>query len=687
MASPDLATGAVIGERYRLDRRLGDGSGPDGILWLATDTLAADAPVVLRQVGPDRDQARMREVWARLQGVLHPQVPRHGAALEEGDQLWLVRDWQQGRTYRELLEARRERQLVFGAGEVLLMLRQFLPVLAVLHGQDLVHGDLSPANLLRRDSDGLPVPLDLGLKRGEPAPTATPGYAAAEQVRGEPSEPWMDLHALGVVALVLLSGDEPEALLDPVSLAWRWPAALEGEEPLRQQLERLVAPDPKRRFSSAAEALAAFQRLEMPESTGPVARADRTVALVPQEREEPPAAAAAEPEPAAAAAVQAPAPAPPVVIPEPSLRRRHLEKEEAAEGGFWPVVVALVLSAVAGTAMGWWWLGRGKPVEPPPRAEEPPPASLPPGEVNQRQQLLNRLRALQVDRPWFLSLVDASLLAQYPERKGRLPGEALEDAPLRRVWNELAQEWLVRVEQLPPEIRSRLGSFTASDWERRRSGLVNQGLSAGVLQELVSDSARDLLGGRGGREIPAEPFRQLWYAAAEMTLANMRIDAILLRPSVTQVVTADVPAAGARLFPVQVPPGHGLVLGLTGTPLLQMSVFSADGEQLAPRGALRVVTLAPQKDSPVQLLVTNDGVAPARITVSLRADPPAPPSPSAPPLPQQLPEPDSAGELPSPPSGLTRERDRGLPRSPGPGTTEPPGEGTGGEEDAGVGRP
>jgi serine/threonine-protein kinase len=624
----------------------------------------------------------MRAVWSRLQGVLHPQVPRHGAALEEGDQLWLVRDWQQGRTYRELLEARRERQLVFGAGEVLLMLRQFLPVLTVLHGQDLVHGDLCPANLLRRDSDGLPVPLDLGLMRGEPAPKATPGYAPAEQVRGEPAEPWMDLHALGVVALVLLSGDEPEALLDPVSLAWRWPAALEGEEPLRQQLERLLASEPKRRFGSAAQALAAFQRLEMPESTGPVARADRTVALVPQERPEPPApaAAAAEAEPAAAEPQPAPAPVAPVVPPEPSLRRRYLEKEEQAEGGFWPVVVALVLSAVAGTALGWWWLGRGKPVEPPPRAEEPAPASLPPGEVNQRQQLLNRLRALQVDRAWFLSLVDASLLAQYPERKGRLPSEALEDAPLRRVWNELAQEWLVRVEQLPMEIRRRLGGFTAADWERRKSGLVGQGLSAGVLQELVSGSARDLLGGRGGREIPDEPFRQLWYAAAEMQLANMRIDAITLRPRVTQVVTADVPAAGARLFPVQVPPGHGLVLGLTGTPLLQMSVFSAAGELLAPRGALRVVTLAPQEESPVQLLVTNDGVAPARITVSLRADPPAPASPPPPsPVPGLQPEPGAAGQPPASESPLPLDRDRGLPRNRGSDAPEPPADGTEGE--------
>ena len=36
-------------------------------------------------------------------------------------------------TYAELLAGRRERQMVFGAGEVVLLLRQLLPVLAVLH--------------------------------------------------------------------------------------------------------------------------------------------------------------------------------------------------------------------------------------------------------------------------------------------------------------------------------------------------------------------------------------------------------------------------------------------------------------------------------------------------------------------------------------------------------------------------
>jgi serine/threonine-protein kinase len=52
-----------------------------------------------------------------------------------------------------------------------------------------------------------------------------------------------------------------------------------------------------------------------------------------------------------------------------------------------------------------------------------------------------------------------------------------------------------------------------------------------------------------------------------------------------------------------------------------MTVFGADGRVLEARGPLRVVSLNGVSRSPVQLLVTNEGVAPALITLSLRPDP------------------------------------------------------------------
>jgi len=197
-SQPPHTSGQLIGDRYRLEQERARGS--QGVLWRASDRLAGEAPVALRCVGPDQLelQQAFRAIWPRLQGVLHPQVPRFGELIEQpgaagGVELWLPREWQEGRSYAELLHDRAERQLVFGAGEVVLLLRQLLPALAVLHSQQLCHGDLSPANLLRRERDGLPVLLDF-------APGGvTPGYAPPERGRGESPQPWMDLHGLGVV--------------------------------------------------------------------------------------------------------------------------------------------------------------------------------------------------------------------------------------------------------------------------------------------------------------------------------------------------------------------------------------------------------------------------------------------------------------------------------------------------------
>ena len=604
------SAGDRIADRYRLEAQLGCGS--QGELWRASDQWAGEAPVVLRRIGADQPelQQRFRRLWPQLQAVLHPQVPRVGELIDDpaSSALWLVREWQEGRSFAELLEARRERQLVFGAGEVLFLLRQLLPVLAVLHAQQVLHGDLSPANLLRRERDGLPVLLDFGLVRGlcpvlaeGQAPLGvTPGYGPPELCRGEPAEPWMDLYSLGVVALVLLSGEEPAQLLDPVTMEWRWPAALAQHPLLRQALARLLSPDPTQRLSTAAEALHLLQQLPMPESTGPVPRADRTVVLLPQ-----------LPVAAAAAGHRTVAP----------LRSRQEEREEAAEGRLWPMVLALLLSAVVGTGLGWLVLSRGKGLAPGAGNTLQLPSSLPPGEVDQRQQLLNRLRALQIDQGWFVKLVDASLLAQYPERGGRLPGDGLDDAPLRKVWNELAEEWLSRVEQLPLELRMRLGSFSSGDWRRRQAGLVAQGLSPSVVEQLVSGSAQNLLPGRAASDIPPEPFRQLWFAAAEKALANVRIEAIVSRTGQTSVVSATVESGGARLFPIRLPGPSRLVLGVNGSPLMQMTVFGADGRVLEARGPLRVVSLNRVTRSPVQLLITNEGLAPAMITLSLRPDP------------------------------------------------------------------
>ena len=549
---PLSGPGTVLVERYRLEERL---SGPDplrGSLWRGIDVMAGDLPVALREIRIPAVQERLKGVWPQLQSLLHPQLPRCGELLELDGVLWVVREWQDGVAYDLLL-----RYQSFGAGEVLLLLRQILPVLTVLHGQGLLHGAVNPRHVLRRRSDGLPVLLDGGLLQ--------------RQRTREEDAAWRDLHDLGGTALALLGGTAGEDV--------RWPEGLELEAGFRGVLERLLSPAPERRFNEASEVLKALESVVLPV--------------------EPP------------------------VAPRTS---RALAREQGAEGRLWPVVIALGLSALVGSAIGWFLLPRNStPARahriPPDRAVQQPAVSLPSVDLDQREQLFSRLRALQVDRGWFVNLVDASQLSRFPERGGSLISESLKDAPLRQFWTELAEEWLSRIEQLPPATRARLGRLRAGDWERPRQRLLQQDIHPKVLEQLVSAGAQDLLTGSIQGRKPAEPFLQLWIAAAMQSLDDVEIERLKARPLEPINTSLRIPAGGARLVLVEVPAGDALSLGINGTPLMQMMVFGADGTVLEERGPLRVARIAAVVGSPLQVLVTNEGVSSSLFPLSCRADP------------------------------------------------------------------
>ncbi len=88
---------------------------------------------------------------------------------------------------------------------VLARLADFADALARLHARELVHADLSPANVLFTGAtpevfDSLDVPV------GMPSTTATFSWAAPEQIIGQPVDPRTDVFALGKLATRLLGG-------------------------------------------------------------------------------------------------------------------------------------------------------------------------------------------------------------------------------------------------------------------------------------------------------------------------------------------------------------------------------------------------------------------------------------------------------------------------------------------------
>lgn len=359
-------------DRYRLRRSIGRGG--EAVLYLADLELSGEAEPVVVKVLDTRTTmtaegfARISAAWsdqAELLRFVHrvgvigvrehfegpPPHPRGRAEESTGRCLYLVmnhvegldlRDWRADRT----LETPAERR------EAVRCLEQLAEVLDRLHsgtatpsGRVVVHGDLSPGNVMV-DADGQATLVDFGLSKLAPEHRTTevwftPGFAAPEVHEGVRS-PAADRYAFGAIAYFLLSGETPPTA--PEQLRERFTALpeLAGLPPERRAaLLQLYDADPARR----PESLTGWVRQLRPAVVTTTSRA-RTATTPPRPAAPPPGAVpSARPH---YVAPQPPPPAqPPATVPGPGRSRpKHLLPLGAAAA-----VVLLVTGAILGSQL------------------------------------------------------------------------------------------------------------------------------------------------------------------------------------------------------------------------------------------------------------------------------------------------------------------------------------------------
>ena len=277
MAS-ELSPGTLVDHRYRIERVLGQGG--FGRTYLAANTRRFDEPCVLKEFVPSGSGEaviqKSRELFQReaktLYRLSHPQIPRFHAQVEEAGRLFLVQDYVQGQTYHQLLRRRLQQGRPFSEADILQWLRDLLPVLGYIHEQGIVHRDISPDNIMLPDRETLPKLIDFGVVKqalsqtgiedgSQPSLVGKVGYAPTEQFRMGECYPSSDLYALGVTALVLLTGQDPNQLMDAQTLEWRWPSQVPLSDTFVQVLSRMVAEKHIDRYQSAAAVLAELPSL------------------------------------------------------------------------------------------------------------------------------------------------------------------------------------------------------------------------------------------------------------------------------------------------------------------------------------------------------------------------------------------------------------------------------------------
>ncbi|MGD9018532.1 MAG: serine/threonine-protein kinase [Desulfobacterales bacterium] len=179
-------------------------------------------------------------------------------------------------TRRHLLPSRRRLPLA----ESIRVLLQILDAMHYAHGNDIVHRDIKPDNILVEKHTARPLVTDFGLAkvlRGEddskPMIQGTPVFMPPEQVMGKPVDARSDIYALGTMLFKMLSPDLPfhdfdsklsllkQKILRKDGMFAKRPSEVNPE--VNEEMDRIVskatAYAPKDRFGSCKEFMQALQ--------------------------------------------------------------------------------------------------------------------------------------------------------------------------------------------------------------------------------------------------------------------------------------------------------------------------------------------------------------------------------------------------------------------------------------------
>ncbi|HEY9691305.1 MAG TPA: serine/threonine-protein kinase [Oculatellaceae cyanobacterium] len=510
-----IHVGKIINNRYHIVRCLGQGG--FGRTYLAEDITQGNQNCVLKEFAP-QDQPgsqlqKAQELFEREGSVLyklqHPQIPRLREMLRSNlsgkEYLFLVQDYVEGGTYYQFLETRKRQGKTFSEDEIRELLLQILPVLSYIHSLNVIHRDISPDNLIKRQTDGLPVLIDFGgvkvLQATAFAWLTSPGilptrlgktgYAPEEQLKQGKVAANSDLYALAVTALVLLTGKQADELYDTYNAVWRW-GQINISPQLQAILKQMLAYKPSDRPSSASEVIQALSATPTPPPNPNISRIHTAVVAPGKQQKSPPRSQLHNIGSQVLAAV----------FRVPSWLP-HSAKTFAATLG-----IGLLLAGGFNLVK---FLTEGNPLAP--LTKRSPSVS------DRAPKLLSRRQALQIPEAFFNNLINEQFYQQHPELNRRNLTSKPEDAQLRAEWQAIGDDFLNKIQQskLSKDALKKLGNYSQRDAEIWRQKARQDELGDYTLNKLRKETDAkfyQLFPEEARNPNKSKLLGQIWYAIA-----------------------------------------------------------------------------------------------------------------------------------------------------------------------------
>lgn len=490
--------GLVLRNHYAIVRELGHGG--FGRTYLAKDQHRFDELCVLKEFSPQVQGSfalkKSQELFEREAEILyklkHPQIPRFRELFRETidnkGYLFFVQDYVEGFNYRSLLN-----QQSFTEAEVMQLLFQILPILDYIHSYGVIHRDISPDNMIQRQSDGLPMLIDFGgvkliqakveselaVQGGQnPAPTrlGKVGYAPDEQMRLGMVYPNSDLYALAATMLVLLTRKEPQQLIDPQTLNWNWRKYTKLNPKFGEILDKMLAYRHGDRFLSVQDVLVALSAINPPLQTS-------------------------------------------INPTQPILNQSLSPQTFLPQTGKNSYIKTPLLVFVFILTLGvFGWLGGRYGLN---HYANQDLNQLAKTEEQRQEALREQRRLLGVDFDFFVNLVNEEFYNRYPEQRGRTLTDKSSDSIWREKWDKVADEFLQRLAKLSDQSRIKLGNYSINDLDHLKAQMNQLQLSSQSLYDLADAKFFDLFPEQSRNVDLGFPMGQVWQAITNDVVNNL----------------------------------------------------------------------------------------------------------------------------------------------------------------------
>ncbi|MGD1806089.1 AAA-like domain-containing protein [Dapis sp. BLCC M126] len=263
----------TLRQHYKIIEQLGCGGG-FGETYIAEDIDIPENPkprCVVKRLKPTIKHQQVQRLFQQEGQILnrlgkYNQIPTLYAYFAHNQEFYLVQELIRGHDLNE------EMNQAWSEAKVKKFLSEILEVLAFVHQNGVIHRDIKPGNIMRRNRDEKLMLIDFGAVKevsnivvnslGQSSSTiavGTPGYMPVEQAQGRPQFA-SDIYAVGITAIQALTGVTPRNFIqDELGEIDLEKLAPNISENMANFLTKMVRVNWKQRYSDAAVALRVLQ--------------------------------------------------------------------------------------------------------------------------------------------------------------------------------------------------------------------------------------------------------------------------------------------------------------------------------------------------------------------------------------------------------------------------------------------